>query len=254
MAIRRGHLPADNFVMVPNAWARDESLSWPARGMLTYLLSHRPGWETSVAQLVHKGPAGRDAVMVILQDLEAHGYLKRTQQRGERGRLGSTDYDVVDPAGTSSPQSDSPSTVGPTTVGPTTVDPHPKKTSSSEDHEEKKTIKTSSSAGAAVASDQDAFDEWWAAYPRKVGKGSARTAYARAAKKIDHEQLLAALKAYLFPTDVKFVPHPSRWLNDERWSDVLPNQTAPGWPGRVQQPTAVAYKPDGTINRDPWRR
>jgi hypothetical protein len=63
------------------------------------------------------------------------------------------------------------------------------------------------------------FAEFWLAYPRKVGKGTALKAYAKALKKTQPETILAAVKAYPWPADKEFVPHPSTWLNGERWAD-----------------------------------
>ncbi len=68
------------------------------------------------------------------------------------------------------------------------------------------------------------FDVFWQSYPRKVGKGAARRAYASALKKTDPETLLAALKAQL-PTmmaqEERFIPHAATWLNGERWADEV---------------------------------
>lgn len=66
------------------------------------------------------------------------------------------------------------------------------------------------------------FDEWWQAYPRKIGKGQARKAYKTAAKKTDHASLLAAAVSFAQKTkgaDPKFIAHPTTWLNGERWDD-----------------------------------
>jgi len=66
---------------------------------------------------------------------------------------------------------------------------------------------------------RDDFETWWAAYPRKVGKGQAKPAYDRALRKTSADVLLNALKSYTFDTRERFVPHPSTWLNGERWLD-----------------------------------
>jgi len=63
------------------------------------------------------------------------------------------------------------------------------------------------------------FDEFWAAYPRKVGKGQARKAYATALKTTDAAILLTAVQRIPKPEDMEFFPHPSTWLNGERWLD-----------------------------------
>lgn len=72
---------------------------------------------------------------------------------------------------------------------------------------------------------QGDFDEWWSAYPRKVGKGAARKAYAKAKAKADTQTILSNTHRFAALMDGKeerFIPHPSTWLNQERWDDELP--------------------------------
>ena len=61
------------------------------------------------------------------------------------------------------------------------------------------------------------FEEFWTQYPRKVGKGAARTAYDKAIKKIGHEELMLGLSKY--HPDPEYICNPSTWLNQERWHD-----------------------------------
>jgi hypothetical protein len=71
-------------------------------------------------------------------------------------------------------------------------------------------------------SDADAFDAFWAAYPRKIGKGQARTAWARAVKRADPATIIAAANEFGIERgnqDPKFTPYPATWLNGERWTD-----------------------------------
>lgn len=69
------------------------------------------------------------------------------------------------------------------------------------------------------------FDGWYATYPRHVGKGQARKAYRAARKKADAATLLAgaaAAAARYAGSEEQFIPHPSTWLNGERWLDQPP--------------------------------
>lgn len=83
-----------------------------------------------------------------------------------------------------------------------------------------------------------AFDEFWSIYPRKTGKGAARKAWDRATKKAEPGVILAAARVFAedpnLPRDEpQFIPHPSTWLNQERWEDgPLPPRE-----GRRQTPT-----------------
>ena len=68
------------------------------------------------------------------------------------------------------------------------------------------------------------FSSFWSAYPRKVGKGQAQKAYAKAIRKAEPEVILARLEVWKASKDfpeVGFVPHASTWLNGERWLDEL---------------------------------
>lgn len=63
------------------------------------------------------------------------------------------------------------------------------------------------------------FEAFWQIYPRRVGKGQARRAFALALGKVGLSSLLAALRAYEFDPRERFQPHPATWLNGERWLD-----------------------------------
>ena len=75
---------------------------------------------------------------------------------------------------------------------------------------------------SSSSADDGSFDHFWSAYPRKTGKGSARTAWKK--RKPVIELVLEALawqkqsKAWL-KDDGQFIPHPATWLNQERWLD-----------------------------------
>jgi hypothetical protein len=71
----------------------------------------------------------------------------------------------------------------------------------------------------------EGFDDFYMAYPRKVGKGHAEKAYRTACKKIKPEKLLEAVKIFSASQsgkDPKYIPHPATWLNGERWADDDP--------------------------------
>lgn len=70
------------------------------------------------------------------------------------------------------------------------------------------------------------FDEFWNAYPRKIGRGAALSAWNK--KKPDLQKVLDAI-AWQSKSDGwtkdngKFIPHPTTWLNQDRWLDENPN-------------------------------
>jgi hypothetical protein len=68
----------------------------------------------------------------------------------------------------------------------------------------------------------DHFSVFWEEYPRKIGKGQARKAFAAALRKTDIDTILTALRKHKKHWhEPKFIPHPSTWLNGERWEDEL---------------------------------
>jgi hypothetical protein len=82
------------------------------------------------------------------------------------------------------------------------------------------------SAKGTTAEVEDGFAKFWQRYPREVGKGQARRAFAAALMKTTLPDLLAGvdrLNAHhaAVKTEQRFIPHPSTWLNGERWSDDL---------------------------------
>lgn len=72
------------------------------------------------------------------------------------------------------------------------------------------------------------FDEFWSAYPRKVGKGSARRRWnVELRKGTEPRQIIAAVERFrdecqAAGTPQKYIPHPATWLSDERYGDALP--------------------------------
>ena len=64
------------------------------------------------------------------------------------------------------------------------------------------------------------FDEFWALYPRKVGKLKAEPAYGKALKLASHEKIMDGVRRYLKskPAYADWA-HPTTWLNAGRWMD-----------------------------------
>ena len=67
------------------------------------------------------------------------------------------------------------------------------------------------------------FISFWEAYPRKVAKPSALTAWKKA-KLPSLDEILSAIKSQAASDQWqkesgKFIPHPASWINAERWND-----------------------------------
>lgn len=81
------------------------------------------------------------------------------------------------------------------------------------------------------------FEEFWNAYPRKVGKGQAEKAWKTAVKDTDPDDILAGLRSQLpklTQSETKFIPHPTTWLNGDRWEDQLTDTHGATGVGRAE--------------------
>lgn len=71
-----------------------------------------------------------------------------------------------------------------------------------------------------------AFNEFWAAYPKRKAKDAARKAFDRALDRIPGDALATILagieRAMPGWDDPKFIPHPASWLNAGCWDDDPP--------------------------------
>ena len=71
------------------------------------------------------------------------------------------------------------------------------------------------------------FESFWALYPKKVAKPKAYQAWVKVAPSNgDLEKILEAVKKQRgskdwAKNDGQYIPHPSVWLNNERWNDVI---------------------------------
>ena len=76
------------------------------------------------------------------------------------------------------------------------------------------------------------FDIWWEIYPRKVAKKAAMKKFlALKPDDVLFEKMMSGLEALIEDKrgphgelDLKFFPHPTTWLNQERWEDEIPKK------------------------------
>lgn len=206
MIIRSKHTA--NFTTVPNGLVNDSRLSAEAVGVALYLLSKPPEWVVRLRDLQGRFQCGRDRVRRIIQELERAGYLVRVMARAE-GKFAKVDFEVFDVPQTDNPQ---PGTENPATVNPATVNPALNKERGLQNIESTKSA-------------EGGFENFWGEVPRRVGKGAARTAYRKAIKKTSPEIILTGIRRYArenIAADPKYICHPAKWLNSERWADEPP--------------------------------
>jgi hypothetical protein len=65
------------------------------------------------------------------------------------------------------------------------------------------------------------FEQFWAVYPRRIGKLAARKAYIRARHHGSAEEILDGVENYKrhLPRELQYVKHASTWLNAGCWMD-----------------------------------
>ena len=85
---------------------------------------------------------------------------------------------------------------------------------------------TTSPEKSSHPNDTPFFLAFWQAYPRRVAKGAARTAFAKVSKFADPNDIVRGAIEYaehctVMGTEKQFIPHPATWLNAERWEDDL---------------------------------
>ena len=99
--------------------------------------------------------------------------------------------------------------------------------------------------------EEEEFEQFWAAYPRKTGKKDALKAWEHATDKPLLTEILAAVtcgirSAQWQKDHGQFIPHPATWLNQGRWED---REMAP----TKQRPPVPPPKTD-PIARGGWKR
>lgn len=70
------------------------------------------------------------------------------------------------------------------------------------------------------------FDTFWALVPRRVGKKAAERAWRAVERRGESQDAIEGMRAYAAAfaqsgTDMKYIPHPSTWLNRRGWEDDL---------------------------------
>lgn len=86
----------DRAFIIDQRTIEDESLSWAALGLLSYLLSKPDGWTLRVEELCECGNLGRDGIYSLLNELREAGYMTYEQERDEYGRIRRGTYTIYE--------------------------------------------------------------------------------------------------------------------------------------------------------------
>lgn len=161
--IFRGPSPVDDFTMIPNSVTRSGSLSMRAKTVYIFMASHSDGWNITTRSVGHALGMNKDIVASAIKDLIESGHMRRIERRDENGKFAGWDYETLSNPTTASEKTGSGKTGHIRRL-------YSKKTKeitslSQEDH-----AQTSGSSECDQPSPSTGFDEFWDAYPRKVGK------------------------------------------------------------------------------------
>lgn len=112
-----------NYTTINNTIAKDNRLSWKAKGIWMYAFSRPDVWEFNIIDLCNQSTDGRDSVRAGLRELEEHGYLLRNYKRTEEMKFSKAEWIFyeVPQIKEKIPQTENPSTENPSTENPTLV-------------------------------------------------------------------------------------------------------------------------------------
>lgn len=187
----------------------------------------------AAGNLARKSRTTRRTVMRSLSELEADGWLVRlTARLGESVRYRYVIDDAREVMWDSRSQGYDEITHPPVTVLHTGCD--------EVSHKPKENPSNQPKQNPILGEVAQPFDDFWAAYPRKKGKGQAERAWTKACKHTDPGVIISAAVAFYQQcirdgVESQFVPYPATWLNGERWLDEpdtlpdTPQSNTQGW-------------------------
>ena len=238
--IRHGPAPEDHYSMVSNELARDPNISLQAKGIYLYLRSHREGWAMSTERIGDALGVHRNTIGKYVTELSNAGYLIKDQAKDEFGKFAGSDYVLM-----SSPVAQKSGNGQPCTnsraagfTGSGDIVQHKKTNSFKKTNSLKKNNNPHQKFG-------ESFESFYEEYPRHVGKNEAWKRWQQQLEKVDEDSLVKAAKNFAIEherqeTPKQFIPHPSTFLNQERWRDYLDEP-------KESQPVSIGVFDDGSF-------
>ena len=109
------------YTVMSNHHLRNRGLTLKAKGLLSQMLSLPDNWDYTLAGLSHINREKIDAIREAVRELEKAGYIVRSRERDEKGRLRGADYIIYEQP--QPPVSDLPTLENPTLDNPTLENP-----------------------------------------------------------------------------------------------------------------------------------
>ena len=112
------------YTVMSNHHLRNKALSLKAKGLLSQMLSLPEDWDYTLAGLSYINREKIDAIREAVRELERAGYIQRSRERDEKGRLRGTDYIIYEqPPNLDLPTLENPTLENPTQEKPTLENP-----------------------------------------------------------------------------------------------------------------------------------
>ena len=122
-----------DYTVMSNHHLKNRALSLKAKGLLSLMLSLPDDWDYTLQGLAHISLEKVDAIRKAITELENEGYITRTRERDEQGRLRGTEYIIreqpisekptLEKPMLEKPMLEKPTLDKPTQVKPTLVNP-----------------------------------------------------------------------------------------------------------------------------------
>ena len=108
-----------DYTVMYNHHLKNRALSLKAKGLLSLMLSLPDDWDYTLQGLAHISLEKVDAIRKAITELENEGYITRTRERDEQGRLRGTEYIIREQPISEKPTLEKPTLEKPTLENPT---------------------------------------------------------------------------------------------------------------------------------------
>lgn len=233
-----------NFTQVPNDLLKNPNISGKAKTILCILLSNKQGWHSYMQSIKQMMKEGEDAIRTGIAELEENQYLLRIRYRCKatktwRGSfwaytdvsgqfniddqlrlIQEKEMEVVFPQ---KPDVAFPDVAFPDVENPSLIIYNNNNTKNNNNISVEKENPSQVNKNITLSH----FPEFWQSYPKKVDKGKALSAWKKLCSRPAKErpmfrQIKRAIKLQKESQrwqDPQFIPHPTTWLNQNRWLD-----------------------------------
>lgn len=201
---RRDNQP---FAQIPNVAIRDPRITTTAFRLLAYLMSHQDGYQIGYEQIERETGLGRYAINEAIKNLTALGWVEVDRPKAANGQFTHKSWTILNPYEEA-------------TVGNSTMESHHMGQPTDLRRQPNKEENYKEDILVSQAQDE-AFAEFWQAYPRKTDKAPARRAFNRFPPDLWAEIIAGAKRYAADPNlpETQYQKHPKTWLTGEAWTN-----------------------------------